>query len=335
MNVDLPWNPAKLEQRIARAWRKNQTRTVTVVNLVCEDSIEHSMLHLLGRQAGAGRRRTRRQGRPRRRSRCRPAVAAMIERMNAMMQAAANASHASPQVMQEGGRQEVAPEEAIAEELKQRHGKNALLIEARRGEDGSVAALAVLDLDRGALAAETKRLATNGTGGPAVEVIDRATWHVLQRLQAAGMLQLVGGPSQVLHRLPELGDSEAEDAANAAKARASGLHEQADRVLRKAHVLAAGGFPEEVPALLVKAIGHAGAALLAGLDELPADVTAATSQQIRDLVDRGAFPLQAMVTLEAVSAATDTPTGPEVERLLDATAAALADCLKRMLAPDQ
>ena len=26
INCDLPWNPAKLEQRIARAWRKHQTR---------------------------------------------------------------------------------------------------------------------------------------------------------------------------------------------------------------------------------------------------------------------------------------------------------------------
>ena len=50
INVDLPWNPAKLEQRIARAWRKNQTRSVSVVNLVTEDSIEHSILHLLGRK---------------------------------------------------------------------------------------------------------------------------------------------------------------------------------------------------------------------------------------------------------------------------------------------
>ena len=48
VNVDLPWNPAKLEQRIARAWRKNQTRSVTVVNLVCENSIEHQILHLIG-----------------------------------------------------------------------------------------------------------------------------------------------------------------------------------------------------------------------------------------------------------------------------------------------
>ena len=34
INCDLPWNPAKLEQRIARAWRKNQTRSVTVINLI-------------------------------------------------------------------------------------------------------------------------------------------------------------------------------------------------------------------------------------------------------------------------------------------------------------
>ena len=50
VNVDLPWNPAKLEQRIARAWRKHQMRTVTVVNLVCEDSIEHRILHLLAQK---------------------------------------------------------------------------------------------------------------------------------------------------------------------------------------------------------------------------------------------------------------------------------------------
>ena len=41
---DLPWNPAKLEQRIARAWRKNQTRPVTVINLIAEGTIEHGML---------------------------------------------------------------------------------------------------------------------------------------------------------------------------------------------------------------------------------------------------------------------------------------------------
>lgn len=48
VNCDLPWNPAKLEQRIARAWRKNQSRPVTVVNLISENTIEHRMLETLG-----------------------------------------------------------------------------------------------------------------------------------------------------------------------------------------------------------------------------------------------------------------------------------------------
>ena len=47
VNLDLPWNPARLEQRIARAWRKRQTRPVSVINLVSEDTIEHRMLALL------------------------------------------------------------------------------------------------------------------------------------------------------------------------------------------------------------------------------------------------------------------------------------------------
>ncbi len=50
INLDLPWNPAKLEQRIARAWRKGQKSAVTVVNFVTENSIEHSILHLLSQK---------------------------------------------------------------------------------------------------------------------------------------------------------------------------------------------------------------------------------------------------------------------------------------------
>lgn len=44
VNMDLPWNPARLEQRIARAWRKHQQRSVRVINLVTERSIEQAMI---------------------------------------------------------------------------------------------------------------------------------------------------------------------------------------------------------------------------------------------------------------------------------------------------
>ena len=47
VNCDLPWNPARLEQRIARAWRKHQTRAVTVIHLVSQNTIEQRMLETL------------------------------------------------------------------------------------------------------------------------------------------------------------------------------------------------------------------------------------------------------------------------------------------------
>jgi len=52
INVDLPWNPAKLEQRIARAWRKGQERPVTVINLISRGTIEHGMLQTLAVKQG-------------------------------------------------------------------------------------------------------------------------------------------------------------------------------------------------------------------------------------------------------------------------------------------
>jgi len=47
VNVDLPWNPAILEQRIGRAHRMGQKRPVHVFVLVTEDTIEERMLATL------------------------------------------------------------------------------------------------------------------------------------------------------------------------------------------------------------------------------------------------------------------------------------------------
>ncbi len=47
INVDLPWNPAMLEQRIARAHRMGQKRTVQVFVLVTESTIEENLLSTL------------------------------------------------------------------------------------------------------------------------------------------------------------------------------------------------------------------------------------------------------------------------------------------------
>jgi hypothetical protein len=188
VNVDLPWNPAKLEQRIARAWRKHQTRSVSVVNLVCEHSIEAGILGLLGtKQALAdgvldGLGDLDKLAMPSGRG-------ALIERMKAAMQVA----EAAPRI--------VPADEAIAADLASRHGERALLVEARERGDGAVQLLAVLDLEKDALAVEAARLAAAmAEGALPVEVIDRATWACVERLQAIGLLQRTETPARVLHR---------------------------------------------------------------------------------------------------------------------------------------
>ncbi len=47
INMDLPWNPAVLEQRIGRIHRLGQHRPVRVVNFIAQGTIEHGMLSLL------------------------------------------------------------------------------------------------------------------------------------------------------------------------------------------------------------------------------------------------------------------------------------------------
>ena len=46
-NMDQPWNPAVLEQRIGRVHRLGQQRPVHVVHFVAKDTIEHAMLGTL------------------------------------------------------------------------------------------------------------------------------------------------------------------------------------------------------------------------------------------------------------------------------------------------
>ena len=47
INLDIPWNPAVLEQRIARVHRMGQKSKVSVINFVANQTIEHRMLFVL------------------------------------------------------------------------------------------------------------------------------------------------------------------------------------------------------------------------------------------------------------------------------------------------
>jgi len=47
MNMDIPWNPAVLEQRVGRVHRLGQRKAVRVINFVTASSIEERILGLL------------------------------------------------------------------------------------------------------------------------------------------------------------------------------------------------------------------------------------------------------------------------------------------------
>ncbi len=244
INVDLPWNPAKLEQRIARAWRKNQMRSVTVINLVSEGTIEHNMLHLIGsKQALAdglldGIGDVSAMAMPSGRG-------AFLARVEAMM-------GAEPTPLA----RVVPPEEVFATNLVARHGDKVSRIEARPGAEGRPQVLAVIAGGPDVLAAEVARAAAETE--LAVTIVDQATWDTMQGLAASGVLSF-GSPPKMLYRAGADAAGETPDP-SVDLVRTGRFATEARRGIAMARALIVAGFPEEVPAILMRNLAKAAAA---------------------------------------------------------------------------
>jgi superfamily II DNA or RNA helicase len=254
VNMDLPWNPAKLEQRIARAWRKHQMRAVTVVNLVCENSIEHNILHLLAQKQGLadgvldGRGDIDALKMPSGR-------AAMVERMAALLAAPEPAPASSPD-----------PVRRVADAIVEHLGEAALLIERHRRDDGAMIMVVVTDGATPAAIDDERRHfaeAAEESGITSVEFIDRATWQMMRRLAASGVVRLVEA-EEILHRSPGLdGTPPPGDQAARMRNKQVALEwlTQAERKLRMAALLTDGGFTVEA----LPPIGEAASLAVRGL----------------------------------------------------------------------
>ena len=189
INCDLPWNPAKLEQRIARAWRKHQRRAVTVVNLIAEDTIEHSMLDTLamktflaegvldGTEESLAKAKLKKG---------REATMARLQQMLAPVPVAGTAM-AAPVVPTN-------PADAFAARAAAMlgHGLQSCQ-EAYLPGHGSPVVIVVLAehaRDRGAsLHALHREIHWRGDT-PALHVLDAATWQAVQNLAASGLVSL-------------------------------------------------------------------------------------------------------------------------------------------------
>lgn len=256
INLDLPWNPARLEQRIARAWRKHQARSVQVIHLVTEDSIEHRMLHLLaGKQAlaeglldGTGELDTLPMPSGR---------AAFIERLGEIMGTPVGAEPAPTPA--EAAATPIEPLERLGQELVAGLGDELLLLEAHPAPDGRTTLLVVVgrlvDTAQARAQAEAAlRRHVDGAGEPPhLELLDQATFEAIERLVEAGVVQLAPAGRRLLHRSPALTDPQAVDRQRRLL-RARQSFDRGEHKQRMATLLAEGGFPVEALPPLAEAV---------------------------------------------------------------------------------
>ena len=254
VNMDLPWNPARLEQRIARAWRKHQTRPVTAINLVSEHTIEHRMLGLLDAK------RTLAEGVLDQRGDLSAIPlptgrAAFMERLNAVLGARADAAAAATaEGAAEGAARALTAVEQLRDDLVAAHGATLRRVFVR---DGDEAVLVVLALAPERIAEEERRFAESSR--LKVKVIDPATHESMLRLAEAGLIALPGGELKEVY--PASGPERSESDGRILRAKA--LTGRAEHKLKAAVLLVGGGFAEEARAPAVEAARLAVAALAA------------------------------------------------------------------------
>ena len=243
INLDMPWNPARLEQRIARAWRKHQKRPVQVINLVAEHTIEHRMLSLLEQKRSLAAGVV--DGRGEIEMRLPSGRAAFLERLDTLM---AGEREPPPPPASD-------PLERLCEDILT-HWSHQLLRMDLYGEGDRQTLLVVADQadDRlqNALAGQLQERFTEQT--PQLKVLDQSTFATIQQLIEAGVLSLGQDPARTLYQAAE---QPLEDRQSRQLAQARDRLSKSEHKRRMARVLADGGFSVEALTPMREAVEQA------------------------------------------------------------------------------
>jgi HEPN domain-containing protein len=246
VNMDLPWNPAKLEQRVARAWRKHQKNSVNVINLVAEKTIEHKMIATLGfKQSLAdgvldGRGDIESIEKPDARN-------AFIERLAELMDA---------NIAVSGGRIKPAPEMDSGETSSEMFEREIILDAGESTKlcapikdaetDGIKGVFAVSDDPERTTARLTDIAAKSKTkiSENDITVIDEKTYKLLQSLAEQGLITINDAIANAVFKVESL-TKRNPDASKRKVKMAREILARSERKLKMAKVLRSGGFEEE------------------------------------------------------------------------------------------
>lgn len=267
INLDLPWNPAKLEQRIARAWRKNQSRVVQVINLVTENTIEHRMLSTLAMKQ---------------------AVA------DAVLDALGN----SEQPLPSASRQEFIDNlelltnldspykitskaqefpEQIKQDLLARHSDRIHLLEVHKGK-----VFAVVDKADSLIKQSLSTVAQGAT-----EMLDFDSYMTMRRLADDGMIQFMACEKQVLYQSRAI-QTDQRDLQQQKLEQATTLFKEAERKLKMVSLLKSGGFSSEALPT-AQEVFHKGMEVLKVLEHAPKATTLQLKEQLNNIENPDAF----------------------------------------------
>ncbi|HEX9047962.1 MAG TPA: DEAD/DEAH box helicase, partial [Verrucomicrobiae bacterium] len=242
INCDLPWNPAKLEQRIARAWRKKQTRSVSVINLISENTIEHRMLETLALKQAVAMSVLDKPGEIKE-FKLRSGRQAMVERLHQLLASPAPVTGAA-QAPRTPTVRPADPVLAFAQIAAEKVNGALVRCEERYPASGSHSVLVVV-VDRNPADWREKlngvhnevfgRAPTDSLAPVQLEVLDRATDEAIQRLIAMGLIAKTTRATRSLY--PAAGDPETAPLSAEELSKAKAHREQAARHLKMARVL--------------------------------------------------------------------------------------------------
>lgn len=328
VHCDLPWNPSRLDQRTARAWRKHQTRNVTVIHLIAEGTIENRMLETLALkrtlaesvldQCGGVKELELRSGRKAAMERVRELVG---ESRGVARTAPGTAKPDEPAASSEISQREAEadlyrqdPAAAFARAACDSLGSCVVTCEERFPSDGRPPSILFVvrgdqvlirerlsDLRAEFLAAHGEEWDSSNEDRSPVrfQVIDESTRETMQHLIDGGLMaSTVKFARPLMGRAPEETDAKVLTAEEQAAVQSG--RQQASRLVRRARVLGEAGFDEECRASLEEAVMALSKSLaIRGRLPIPEDLTAVVSPPFARLWRAGLATVGAFVRREA------------------------------------
>jgi superfamily II DNA or RNA helicase len=326
VNLDLPWNPAVLDQRIARAHRHGQPRPVNVVNLIAKGTIEERMLDTLAAKRAVFDAALNEDSTVTDLS-FKDAGGGVLQRLEVLL---GTREAITPELVLEptAVAPEAEPEAVPAPTLKgfadllvgRYPGRVLLVREAPQlpaaPADGNI--LVVVDRDPAKLRSKVEALLNEHYGDfptPGLLLMEQEGYRALAAL-TGGLMEQTAEIATVYHApaIPAPARDDERKALEKRLRRANEGFDTADKRLKLASVVLQGGFPEEVMRPVRQALGWAlNTHLSLVKDKAPGEVLPSPRLVEAELVAPGRLPTDLAARVDRVRVLTAPPAEDEEE----------------------